>query len=112
MLLERESSVSKRVSRLKILFQPEVYPSYSFFIVIVFNFLELREFLLSLGTLDVWSFRGVSEGGASGRHMSTFLAAEAKSLLGTLLSFFWGKFLWEFNRINVHGGGVFGGSGG
>ena len=54
---------------------------------------------------------GVREGGASGRHMSTFSAAEAKSLLGALLSFFWGEFLRDFDCVNVHGVGVLGGSG-
>ena len=44
--------------------------------------------------------------------MSTFSAAKAKSLLGALLSFFGGEFLGESDRINVHGVGVLGGSGG
>ena len=107
-LLERESSTSKRVSHSKILFQPEVNPSYSFFIVIVFNLLELGEFLFFLSTLDV-RFLGVGEGRASRRHMSTFSATKAESFLGALLSFFGGEFLWEFDCVNVHGVGVLGG---
>ena len=85
-------------------------PSYSFFIVIIFNLFELGEFLFFSGTLDARFLGGVGEGGASGRHMSTFATAEAKSLLGALLSFFRGKLLGEFDRINVHGVGVLGGS--
>ena len=42
--------------------------------------------------------------------MSTFLALKAKSLLGTLLLFFLGKFLREFDHVNVHGIGALGGS--
>ena len=41
--------------------------------------------------------------------MSTFVALEAKSLFDALLSFFQGKFLREFDRIDVHGVEVFGG---
>ena len=55
---------------------------------------------------------GVGEGGTSGRHMSTFAVVKAKSLLGALLSFFWGEFLRELDCVNVHGVGVLGGSGG
>ena len=44
--------------------------------------------------------------------MSTFAASEAKSFLNALLSFFWGKFLREFDCINVHGVGVLGSLGG
>ena len=80
--------------------------------VIVFNLLELREFLFFSGVLDAWFLGGVGEGGASGRHMSTFSAAKAKSLLGTLLSFFRGEFLEKFDRVNVHSIGVFRGPGG
>ena len=42
--------------------------------------------------------------------MSTFVAMEAKSLFGALFVFFWGKFLWKFDHINIHGIGVLGGS--
>ena len=109
-LLERESSASKQVSRSKILFQPKVNSSYSFFIVVIFYFLELREFLLFLGVLDVWFLRGVGEGRASRCHMSTFSAAKAEPLLGTLLSFLRGEFLGKFDCVNVHSVGVFRGS--
>ena len=110
-LQERESSASKRVSHSKILIQPEMDPSYSFFIII-FNFLELREFLFFSGALNARFLGRVREGRAGGHHMSTFAAVEAKSLLGTLLMSFWGEFLGGFNCINVHGIRVFGGSGG
>ena len=53
----------------------------------------------------------IREGGASRRHMSIFTASEAKSLLGALLSFFWGKFLRKFDHVNIHGIGVLGGLG-
>ena len=62
-------------------------PSYSFFIIIIFDLLELGEFLFFSGTLNTRFLGGVGEGGTSGHHMSTFVAVEAKSLLGTLLSF-------------------------
>ena len=39
---------------------------------------------------------------------ATLVAAEAESLLGALLLFFQGEFLWEFDCVNVHGVGVFG----
>ena len=84
--------------------------SYSFFFVMIFNFLELRELFFLLGTLDTRFLEGVREGRASGHHMSTFTTAEAKSFLGTLLSFFRRKFLREFDRVNIHGVGVLGGS--
>ena len=86
-------------------------PSYSFlFVIVVFNLLELRELFFFLGTLDMRFLGGVREGRTSRRHMSTFLAAEVKSLLDALLSFFWGKFLREFDCVNIHGVGVLGGS--
>ena len=110
MLRVRESSVSKQVSRSKILSKAEVNPSYSFFVVIIFNLLELREFLFFSGTLDMRFLGRVGEGGASGCHMSTFSASKAKSSLGALLSFLCGQFLGELDRVNVHGVGVFGGS--
>ena len=53
---------------------------------------------------------GVREGGASGHHMSTFVAVETESFLGTLFMFFWSEFLGEFNHVNIYGIGVFGGS--
>ena len=111
-LLGRESSTSKRVSRSKILFQPESNPSYSFIFFIIFNLLELGEFFFLLSMLDSGFLGGVREGGASRHHMSTFATAEAKSLLGTLLSFFRGEFLGEFDYINIYGIGVLGGPGG
>ena len=61
-----------------------------------------------MSVLNTGFLRSVGEVGASGHHMSTFAASEAESLLGTLLSFFWGKSLREFDRVNVHGVGVFG----
>ena len=111
-LLERESSASKQVSHSKILIQPEMDPSYSFFFIVIFDFLEFGELLFFLGALNTRFLRGVGEGGASRCHMSTFAASEAKSLLGTLLLLFWGKFLGEFYRVNVHSVGVLSGSGG
>ena len=94
----------------KILFQPEVNLSYSFFVVVIFNLLELREFLFLLGVLDAGFLGGVGESGASGRRMSTFAAAKAKSPFGALLSFLGGEFLGKFDRVNVHSVGVFHGS--
>ena len=44
--------------------------------------------------------------------MSASLTMEARSLFGALLVFFWGEFLQKFNCVNIHGVGVFGGSGG
>ena len=44
--------------------------------------------------------------------MSIFVAVEVESLFGTLLLFFRGKFLQEFDCINIYGVGVLGGSGG
>ena len=86
-----------------------MHPSHSFFFFIIFDFLELRELLFFSGTLNARFLGGVREGRASRHHMSTFVALETKSLLGALLSFFWGKFL-DFDCINVHGIGVFGSS--
>ena len=40
--------------------------------------------------------------------MSTFVAAEAESLLGALLPFFRGQFLVEFDHVNVYGVRVLG----
>ena len=85
-------------------------PSYSIFFIVVFNFFELREFLFFPGALNTGFLGGFGEGGASGRHMSTFVIVEAKSLLGTLLSFLRCESLWKFDHVNVHGVGVFGGS--
>ena len=106
----RESSASKRVSHSKILFQPEVDLSYSFFVVVIFYLLELGEFFLFLGVLDAWFLEGVSEDRASGCHMSTFSTVKAESLLGALLSFPGDEFLWKFDCVNVHSVGVFRGS--
>ena len=85
-------------------------PSYSFFIVVIFNLFELGEFLFFSGALDARFLGGVGEGGASRCHMSAFTAAEAKSFLGTLLSFFRGKLFGEFDHVNIHGVGVLDGS--
>ena len=49
MLQERESSVSKQVSHLKILFKPEGNLSYSFIFLVVFDFFELGELFFLLG---------------------------------------------------------------
>ena len=111
-LQERESSASKRVSRSKILFKPEDNPSHSFVFFVVFDLFELWESFFLSGTLDAGFLGGVGEGGASGHHMSTFSAAKAESPLGALFSFFRGEFLGKFDRVNIHGIGVFGGSGG
>ena len=102
MLQERESSVSKQVSHSKILVQPKGNSSYSIFIIIIVDFLKLRELFFFPGMLDIGCLGGVQEGRASRHHMSTFVAAEAESLLGALLSFFWGELLEEFDRVNVH----------
>ena len=87
-------------------------PSYSFFVVIIFYLFELWEFLFFSGALDTRFLGEFGEGRASGHHMSTFSAAKAKSLLGTLLSFLGGEFLGEFDRVNIHGVWVSSGSGG
>ena len=112
MLLERESSALKQVSHSKILIQPEMDPSYSFFFIVIFYFLELRESFFFSGMLNMRFLGGVRGCGAGRCHVSTFAALEAKSLLGTSLSFFRGEFLGEFDHIYVHGVGVFGSSGG
>ena len=108
---ERESSASKQVSHLKILIQPEMDPSYSFFFIVVFNFFKFWEFLFFSGVLNVRFLGGVGEGEASRCHVSTFVAVEAEPFLGTLFPFFWGELLREFDYVNVHGIGVLGGSG-
>ena len=73
---------------------------------------QLAVFALLMHSVHPTSGPCVREGGASGRHMSTFSAAKAKSLLGALLSFLRGEFLGKFDRVNVHGVGVSRGSGG
>ena len=106
MLQERESSASKRVSHSKILVQPKMNLSYSFFLIIVFNLFEFREFFFLSSTLNMRFLEGVRESGAYRCHVSTLAALEAKSLLDALLSFFWSEFLWEFDCINIHGIGI------
>ena len=86
--------------------------SYSFFFVVVLDFLEFGELLFFPGMLNTRFLGGVREGGASGCHMSTFVAMEAKSLLGALFLFLRSELLQEFDCINVHGIGVLGDSGG
>ena len=110
MLRVRESSASKRVSHSKILFKLKGNLSHSFVFFIVFDFFQLGELLFFSGTLDAGFLGGVGEGRTGGHHMSTFAAVKAKSFLGALLSFFRGKFLREFDRVNVHGVRVLGGS--
>ena len=112
MLLEKESSTSRRVSCSKILIQPKVDPSYSVFFVVVFNLLELGELFFFLSALNTGFLEGVGEGRASGHYMSAFAAAETKSFLDALFSFFRRELLWKFDHVNVHSIGVFGCSGG
>ena len=92
-LQERESSASKRVSHLKILFKSEGNPSHSFFVIVIFNLFELGELFFLSGTLNTGFLGGVREGRASRHHMSTLVTAEAESFLGTLLLLFRGEFL-------------------
>ena len=102
----------KQVSHSKILIQPEGDPSYSIFFVIFFNFLKLGGFFFFLGLLDMGFFGRVGEDRASRHHISTFVTAETESLLCTLLMFFWGELLEEFDHINIHGVMVLCGPGG
>ena len=65
-----------------------------------------------MGTLDARFLRRVWEGRAGRCHMPILAAVEAKSFLGTLLSFFWGQPFWEIDHIDVHSVEVFSHSGG
>ena len=52
--------------------------------------------------LDTGFLGEVGEGRASGHHVSTFLAVETESFLGTLLALFKSKFLGEFDCVNIY----------
>ena len=51
----------------------------------------------------------VCVGGAGRGHVAFLPAAKATSFFETLVPFFWGKLLWFFIGVNVHGVGVPGG---
>ena len=49
-------------------------------------------------------------GGAGRGHVSFLSAAKTSSFFEAFTPFFWGKFLWSFIDVDVHGIGVPGGS--
>ena len=76
--------------------------SHSFFVVI-FDLFKLWKLFFFSDALNTGFLGGIRAGR---HHVSTFVASEAESILSTPFSFFRGKFLQEFDCINVHGVGI------
>ena len=88
-----------------LIFRREGDPSYSFVVIIIY-LLEIRGFFFLVDALDSW-FWGRGEDRIAGTVVSYLLAAEAKTLLNTNLSFLWSE-LPDAYSIYIHSIWVFG----